>query len=122
MITAKTHFDPTLLATFVAVVEAGSFSAAARHLRLRQSTVSQRVARLEGTAGRKLIARNTHRMALTRDGDAMVDFARGIIEAHERARRYFDRSRRGRERLVRLGAGGDFALFMLPKILPALRQ
>jgi DNA-binding transcriptional LysR family regulator len=61
-------------------------------------------------------------MALTADGRAMVGFAKGIVEAQEKARRYFSRSHIDLEGRVRLGAGENFGLFILPKILPVLRQ
>lgn len=109
-------YDPTLLVTFLAIVEAGSFSEAARRLGLRQSTVSQHVRRLEVATRRRLFDRDTHTVAPTVDGNAFVALARAVIEAHERAERYFVGTElRGR---VRLGASEDFALSsLLPQVL-----
>lgn len=78
-------FDPVLLRTFLAVEQTGGFTAAARHLGLRQSTVSGHIARLERAAGRALLSRDTHTVELTADGTAMVGFARSILDAHDRA-------------------------------------
>jgi DNA-binding transcriptional LysR family regulator len=114
-------YEPVLLNTYLSVVAANSFSESARRLGLRQSTVSQHIARLEKVAGCKLIARDTHRMELTTDGLAMVEFATAIIDVQDRARRYFSRSRKATENSIRLGAGGNFGLFVLPKILPVFR-
>ncbi|WP_437981346.1 helix-turn-helix domain-containing protein [Sorangium sp. So ce117] len=50
-------FDFDAMATFVEVVQLGSFSAAAKALRLPRSTVSQRVARLEASLGVRLLER-----------------------------------------------------------------
>ena len=51
----------------------------------------------------------------TADGEAMEDFARSILEANERARRYFAGSQlRGR---VRFGASDDFVASRLPEVL-----
>jgi DNA-binding transcriptional LysR family regulator len=108
-------FDPVLLKTFVTVARAASFSDAGRRLGLRQSTVSQHVRRLEEAAGRRLFVRDTHSVALTADGQAMLALAAGILEANERARQYFAGSElRGR---VRFGAAEDFVQSRLPEVL-----
>jgi DNA-binding transcriptional LysR family regulator len=108
-------FDPNLLATFVTVAKARSFTEAGRRLGLQQSTVSQHVRRLEEAASRRLFVRDTHSVALTADGEAMLGFAQGILEANERARRYFAGSElRGR---VRFGASEDFVQSRLPEVL-----
>jgi DNA-binding transcriptional LysR family regulator len=108
-------FDPTLLTSFVTVAQAGSFTQAGRRLGLRQSTVSQHVRRLEQAAARRLFVRDTHSVALTPDGEAMLGLAQGILDANERARRYFAGSElRGR---VRFGASEDFVQSRLPEVL-----
>jgi DNA-binding transcriptional LysR family regulator len=59
------------------------------------------VRRLEAAAGRRLFVRDTHSVALTADGQAMLALAGGILEANERARQYFAGSElRGRVRLA----------------------
>lgn len=61
--------DLNEVAVFVKVVEAGSFSAAARMLGLPTSTVSTRVARLEKRLGVTLLQRTTRRLHLTDAGE-----------------------------------------------------
>lgn len=113
-------FDAVQLASFLEVARAKSFTEAGRQLGLRQSTVSQHVAKLEDEVGRRLFVRDTHRVALTVDGDAMVDFARTILEANDRARRYFTATElRGR---LRFGASEDFVLTRLPEVLREFRD
>jgi DNA-binding transcriptional LysR family regulator len=108
-------FDPTLLATFVGVAKAASFSEAGRRLGLRQSTVSQHIQRLEAAATRRLFVRDTHSVVLTADGQAMLGLAQGILEANERALQYVAVSElRGR---VRFGASEDFVQSRLPEVL-----
>ncbi|WP_137722914.1 LysR family transcriptional regulator [Prescottella subtropica] len=112
-------FDPVLLRTFLAVEQTGGFTAAARRLGLRQSTVSGHIARLEKAAGRVLLARDTHTVELTADGTAMVGFARTILDAHERASRHFAGSTlTGR---LRFGAAEDLVAKGLPQILRDFR-
>ncbi|WP_434680275.1 LysR family transcriptional regulator [Pseudomonas sp. R1-18] len=58
------------IATFVAVANAGSFTAAAERLNLTNSAVSKSVARLEGRLGMRLFERTTRSLALTEEGKA----------------------------------------------------
>lgn len=107
--------DPVLLQTFVAIFQTRSFTQAAGRLGLRQSTVSQHIRKLEQEAGRRLFVRDTHSVTPTADGEAMIEFARGILAANERAERYFAGSQlRGR---LRFGASEDFVASLLPEVL-----
>ncbi|KNB53610.1 LysR substrate-binding domain-containing protein [Streptomyces caatingaensis] len=113
-------FEPAHLRTFLAVAQTLSFTQAAHRLGLRQSTVSQQVRRLEGAAGRQLFVRDTHSVSLTEDGEAMLGFARTILEANERAASWFAGTRpRGR---LRFGASEDFVLTRLPEVLESFRR
>lgn len=115
MTDASALLDPVLLRSFVAVAEARSFTLAARRLGLSQSTVSQHVSRLERQTGRQLLARDTHAVAPTPDGDAVLPFARRALEANARIGGYFAGSDlRGH---VRFGASEDFVFSALPEVL-----
>src|ERR1700679_611325 len=95
-----------LLQTFTAVAEAGSFTVAARLLGLRQSTVSQQIRKLEQRTGRRYIDRDTHRVALTPDGEVLLEHARAVLDSHTRLQRHLSAAPlRGR---LRLGASEDF--------------
>ena len=108
-------FDPLLLRTFVAVAQMRHFTEAGKRLGLTQSTVSQHVRRLEQQAARRLLARDTHGVELTSDGEAMLGFARSILELQDRARAHFSGSElRGR---LRFGVGDDLVSSRLPDIL-----
>lgn len=67
--------DLNQAAVFVKVVQAGSFSAAARALGLPVSTVSSRVALLEKHLGVTLLQRTTRRLHLTDAGQVYYDYA-----------------------------------------------
>ncbi|MFH8750400.1 LysR family transcriptional regulator [Streptomyces rimosus] len=113
-------FDPVQLRTFLAVAQTLSFTQAAHRLGLRQSTVSQHVRKLEAAAGRRLFSRDTHAVDLTEDGEAMLGFARTILEANERAAGFFTGTRlRGR---LRFGASEDFVLTRMPEVLEEFRR
>ncbi len=108
-------FTPALLQTFLVVVQTRNFTQAAERLGLRQSTVSQQIRKLEEEAGRRLLVRDTHSVATTPDGEAMIELARGILSAHDRAERYFAGSQlRGR---LRFGTSEDFVTSRLPDVL-----
>jgi len=64
---------------FVAVVESGSFRAAARRLARVQSAVSHAIANLEAALGVALFDRSGHRPALTPEGRALLEDARAIL-------------------------------------------
>ncbi|MEW1902432.1 LysR substrate-binding domain-containing protein [Streptomyces sp. NPDC086147] len=113
-------YEPAQVRTFLAVAQTLSFTRAAERLGLRQSTVSQHVRRLEEATGRPLFSRDTHRVELTEDGEAMLGFARTILQAHERAAAFFGGTRlRGR---LRFGASEDFVTTRLPEILESFRR
>jgi DNA-binding transcriptional LysR family regulator len=114
------RLDAVLLRSFLAVAETLHFTAAARRRGLGQSTVSQHVSRLEQAVGRPLLVRNTKSVELTADGAAMVEMARDILAAQDRALAWFDRSElRGR---LRFGVGEDLVLSRLPDVLRAFRR
>src|ERR1700757_2407577 len=59
------------LAMFVQVVRAGSFSEAARRLRMPANTLSRRIDQLEGKLGTRLLHRSTRKLAPSAAGQAL---------------------------------------------------
>src|SRR5580698_922934 len=112
--------NPTWLNTFATVAASHSFTDAGRQLGLTQSSVSEHIRRLEEHVGRRLLVRDTHSLALTADGEAMLIHARVILDALSHAESQF-RSPRLRGR-VRLGSSDDLALGPLPGVLAAFRS
>ncbi|MGB7171229.1 MAG: LysR family transcriptional regulator [Acidobacteriaceae bacterium] len=69
---------------FVRVVEAGSFSAAARDLKLGQPAISKMIAALEDRLSVRLLVRSTRQLSPTEAGTAFYERAlRAIAEANE---------------------------------------
>lgn len=67
------------LRIFVAVVDQGGFSAAARHLRRAQSAVSHAIANLEGALGVSLFDRSEWKPQLSANGRALLPDARAVL-------------------------------------------
>ncbi|MCF3932210.1 LysR family transcriptional regulator [Acuticoccus sp. M5D2P5] len=74
-------FDVRALRIFVAVVDAGGMTAAARRLGMTQSTVSQAISNLEEATGAALFDRTIRPIALTNAGAILHDKARAVIAA-----------------------------------------
>src|SRR5690349_19175703 len=68
------------MAVFVAAVQGGSFSAAARATGLTPSAVSKAVARLEDGFGTPLLRRSTRSMQVTDAGQVFFERARAVLE------------------------------------------
>jgi DNA-binding transcriptional LysR family regulator len=69
---------------FVRVIEAGSFSVAARQLHVGQPAVSKTIVQLEDRLGVRLLLRSTHGLTPTEAGRTFYERAkRAIVEAEE---------------------------------------
>lgn len=103
------------LNSFLMLHQTGSFTQAATRLGLGQSTVTQHIQRLEKALGRRLVARDTHQVRLTAEGEALLGYAQGIMELNGKVSALFSESRlRGR---LRLGVSEDVVANRLTGIL-----
>src|SRR6266851_3684142 len=75
--------DLNWLMIFAKVVEANSFSKAARRLKMPTSTVSRRIADLEGQLGVRLLERSTRSLRLTDVGSEVLEYAQHSAELSE---------------------------------------
>lgn len=106
---------------FVAIVESGSISEAARRLRLSKSVVSDRLAELEKTLGGALLHRTTRKLTLTEDGTSFLDRARRIIREIEDATADMSERRGSLVGPVRIAAPVTFGRMHLgPALYPFL--
>lgn len=107
--------DPDLLASFVAVAEAGGFTEAAGRVHRTQSAVSMQIKRLEERLGRSLFVRSPRGATLTPAGELLLPHARAILRAQREALALFEaEAMRGR---VVVGAPDDYAATFLPASL-----
>ena len=75
--------DLNSLAVFAKVVEANSFSEAARRLNMPISTVSRKISDLEDQLGVRLLERSTRNLRLTDFGSELLEHARRSVELGE---------------------------------------
>jgi len=88
---------------FVAIVEEGSLSAAARRLHLSQPALSQTVGSLERQLGVRLLVRSSAGMAATPEGRTLLDESRAVLARHDQALVSLDRQRAREVGVLRLG-------------------
>ena len=108
------------LETFVAVIDHGSFSAAARALHRAQSRVSTHVASLERALGGTLVDRSHRPIGPTELGVAVLPHARAVLEALERGAEAVEQhtgTLRGR---VVIGCHPSVSAGFLPAVLAAV--
>ncbi|HET7929968.1 MAG TPA: LysR substrate-binding domain-containing protein [Rhodanobacteraceae bacterium] len=76
-------FDPDLLRALVTVADCGSFTTASVRLHSTQSTVSQKVRRLEDMAGQRLLVRGHHDVRPTDHGEKLLAYARRMLSLND---------------------------------------
>jgi DNA-binding transcriptional LysR family regulator len=115
--------DPRQLAALVAVVETGTFGAAADELGYTQSAVSQQVAALERVAGASLLVRpgGPRRVSLTPAGEALVVHARAVLARLQAARTDLDAISAGDRGTLRVGTMQSVGTKVLPWLLKRFR-
>lgn len=87
--------DISVMESFVAVVEEGSFSGAARRLSLSKSLTSKRISDLEASLGVRLLTRSSRSVSVTGVGREYYQRLKGILgdldDAHQAVRQQGDR-------------------------------
>lgn len=111
--------DTDELRAFDAVATRRSFSLAAAEIECSQSTISQRIARLEKRLNRRLVRRTTRKVELTPDGEAMLIYARSILAISEEVRLRL--ARPGLKRVLKVAIEDEFARTRLPEVLGIFR-
>ena len=101
----------------VRVVETGSFSAAARQLRVGQPAISKAIVQLEKRLGVRLLVRSTRRLTLTEAGQGFYERALRALEETLEAELAATGAGRGLSGRLRFGAAVTFArLHVIPRL------
>ncbi|WP_415873425.1 LysR substrate-binding domain-containing protein [Burkholderia ubonensis] len=109
------NFDIAALRSLVAGMDLGSFAKAADRVARSSSAVSAQIRKLEEQAGTPLFVKSGRGLALTDAGDAMLRYARRMIELNDEAAAAV----RGvsLDGWVRIGLQEDFGEAILPGVL-----
>lgn len=114
-------FDWNQARAFLATVEAGTLSGAARALGLTQPTLSRQITALENDLGVTLFERGRRAASLTQAGLELLDHVRAMGEAATRMSLAASGQAQSIEGLVAITATDTMATYHLPAILKKLR-
>ncbi|MRW93150.1 LysR family transcriptional regulator [Duganella sp. FT80W] len=109
------------LTTFVAVVEAGSLTAAAERLGLAKSMVSKHMQLLEQEIGVGLLLRSTRKLSLTEAGRDFYDASRQVLQAAQQAVEQARSGRTAPQGTLRVAAPIDYGVIVVAPVLAQLR-
>jgi DNA-binding transcriptional LysR family regulator len=110
------------MAAFARVVEAGSFSEAARQLGVTPSAVSRQVARLEGVLRVRLLERTTRKLRLTEAGTAAYTRCQTLVAAAREVLALSDTNTATPRGLVRISMPKAFGRQVVHPLMPAFLQ
>lgn len=99
---------PTQLRTFYAVAREGSFTAAAKALRVSQPTLTSQVRNLESTYGVKLFRRHGRGVELTDNGQTLLSIAHRIVSNQQDAVEFLKAVNGLQAGHLRIGAVGPY--------------
>lgn len=111
--------DLNALATFVAVVNAGSFTLAAERCGISKALASRQVQELETSLGVKLIKRSTRKLGLTQAGERFFERCSRLVSEADEAVRDVEELSRGSHGLIRISTAITFGRMHL---LPAVHE
>ncbi|TCU20127.1 LysR family transcriptional regulator [Rhizobium sullae] len=110
------------LASFIDVVDLGSFTAAAEKAGLTQPAVSLQIKLLEQRLGVKLIERVGRRTRPTAAGCGLIAYARRMMDESRAAEEAMTPYRDGTSGRIRIGSGGTASIYLLPKAITAVKK
>ncbi len=114
-------FDWNQVRAFLATVEEGSFSAAARALGQTQPTVGRQVAALEEALGVTLFERVGKSLTLSGTGAELLDHVRDMANVASRISLVASGQSQNIEGLVRITAADVMSAYLLPPVLEKIR-
>ncbi len=110
------------LETFSAVVENGSFTAAADALGISKPVVSKQVSQLERHLGVQLLQRTTRRLRLTQAGEVFASYSHRIMSDVREAEQSVLPLQSEPQGRLRISAPESLATSLLPEVLLSFQQ
>ncbi len=111
-----------LIRSFLAVVEAGSLSAAARELEVSQPTLSRNIQLLESQTRLNLFKRTSQGLMLTEEGKVLVESAQQMKSASETFVRQVSGLSTELKGEIRISANEIVGIYLLPAAIAAFRK
>jgi DNA-binding transcriptional LysR family regulator len=108
------------LNAFIAVVEAGGFSAAARRTGESQSAISKAIGALEKRLGVMLFNRSTRSVTLTDQGQRYYDRTKPLVDEMDEADSELSSSTLNTSGLIRIAASATFGRLHILPLIPEL--
>lgn len=111
----------TQLATFLKIVETGSFTSAANLLGYAQSTITTQIKQLEEELGCLLFERLGKSLILTQEGERLTDYAQKMLQLERRILLEVPTSEEPRG-ILKVGVSESLCYHELPKMLVKFRK
>lgn len=107
--------DIEALRSFIAFVDTGSFTRAAKQTHRTQSAISMQMKKLEEATDKALFIKEGRNLGLTDHGRKLVSYARRILAIHDEA--LGELKRRNDQPPLVIGCPDDYAESILPKLV-----
>jgi DNA-binding transcriptional LysR family regulator len=116
------EFDVRILRYFRVVAETGSFTGAARKLKLTQSAVSQQIINLEREIGTPLLIRSSKSVRLTTAGEIFLQCATHVLDSLDRVRDLLANESDSSSGRLSLAVPATFCHWILPHLIDEFHQ
>ncbi len=122
MSTTLSSINLNRIVVFVAVVEAGSLTAAAQRLGLAKTMVSKHIQRLETELGASLLVRTTRKLSLTEAGEAFYEAGRRLVRDAETAVHAVGRDSTELRGTLRVATPVDYGMNVIAPLVVRMRR
>ncbi len=110
--------DIEALRSFLAFVETGSFTRAAKQVHRTQSAISMQMKKLEQDINKSLFEKSGRQLVLSQDGQVFAGYAKQLVHLHDDTLNKMHAE--APSTLVRLGCPDDYAESVLPALVTHL--
>ena len=110
------------MASFAAVIDEGSFTAAAQALGLSKPVVSKQITELENRFGVKLLNRTTRRLHMTEAGEVFYGHCKRIVAEAKEAELAIGPMQSEPRGILRVSAPQSLGFALLPQAIPKFHQ
>lgn len=111
------HLDLRTLRHFVALIDHGSFAAAAAAVNLSQSAFSRSIQNLEQQAGHLLVDRSARELPPTSQGRLVLDYARPLLRNVQALKQELDQFSAEESGTLSFGCGSALVSGLIPRAL-----